>query len=86
MQKEDVREELEREPFVPLRIHLKSGKRYDIPHNRVAHFLGYGVLVFIGLKENSVQAKGYDRFPFEEIERIEQRPAKSNGQKRRKAS
>lgn len=86
MLKKEVQTELRREPFVPLRIHLKNGKHYDVPFREVAHMLGYGVLILIGLKQGSVQAQGYDRFPFDHIVRIEQRPARSDGRRRRKAS
>jgi hypothetical protein len=75
MLKEQVRTILTREPFTPFRIHLLNGKHYDIDHREVARFLGYGVLVFIGLKQGTHQAKGYDRFPFDHIVRIEDRPA-----------
>jgi len=86
MLKEDVRAELTPEPFVPLRLHLKGGKKFDVPFRDVAHMLGYGVLVFIGLKQGTHQAKGYDRFPFEHIVRIEHRPIKGGGRRRKKAS
>lgn len=76
MLKEDVRAELARDPFVPLRFHLKGNKTFDVPFRDVAHMLHRGVLVFIGLKEGTRQAKGYDRFAFENILRIEQRPAR----------
>jgi hypothetical protein len=83
MTKEEVRTILAREPFTPFRIHLVNGKHYDVEHRDVARFLGYGVLVFIGLKEGSHQAKGYDRFPFDHIVRIEDRPSV---RRRKKAS
>lgn len=86
MLKSEVKAELQREPFVPLRIHLTDGRHYDVPFREVAHLLGYGVLVFIGLKEGTHQAKSYDRFPFDHITRIEHRPARSSGRRRRKAS
>lgn len=71
MRKEDVEAELTREPFVPVRLHLTKGRKYDIAERRAAHMLGYGVLVLIGLKAGSVRAKGYDRFGFDAVERIE---------------
>lgn len=86
MLKEAVRAELNREPFVPLRIHLQNGKHYDVPFRQVAHMLGYGVLVLIGLKQGSVQAKGYDRFPFDHITRIEKLSTGGSSRRRRKAS
>ena len=58
MDKEAVRAELIREPFVPLRLHLSNGKTFDIPFRDAAHILSYGVLVFIGMKEGTRSAKG----------------------------
>jgi hypothetical protein len=84
MQKEEVQSVIAHEPFEPYRIHLQNGKHYDVLHRDVARYLGYGVLVFIGLKEGTHSAKGYDRFGFDEIVRIEQRP--SRGGRRKKAS
>jgi hypothetical protein len=83
MLKEEVRAELNREPFVPLRLYLTNGKTFDVPFRDVAHLLGYGVLVLIGLKKGTHLAKGYERFTFEQIERIEQRPS---SRRRKKAS
>lgn len=86
MLKEDVRAEITREPFVPLRLHLRNGKKFDVPFRDVAHMLGYGVLVFIGLKKGTHQAKSYDRFGFEDIVRIEHRPPRGKARGRKKAS
>jgi hypothetical protein len=86
MLKEDVRAEITREPFVPLRLHLRNGKTFDVPFRDVAHMLGCGVLVFIGLKEGTHQAKTYDRFSFEDILRIEHRPPRGKAHRPKKAS
>jgi hypothetical protein len=86
MLKEEVRAELTRDPFVPLRLHLKGGRKFDVPFRDVAHMLGYGVLVFIGLKEGTHQAKAYDRFPFDHIIRIEKLRTGGAGRRRKKAS
>ncbi len=75
---------LAREPFVPFRVHLENGKRYDVPFREVGHVLSFGFLVFIGMKQGTRSAKGYDRFPFEKIIRIEENPAAVR--RRRKAS
>ncbi len=74
MLKEQVQAELSRDPFVPLKIRLKDGKAFDVPFRDVAQLLGYGVLVFIGLKEGTHKAKSFDRFGFDQIDRIEQKP------------
>ena len=84
MLKELVRAELARDPFVPLRLYLRNGATFDIPFRDVARILSFGLLVFIGLKRGTRQAQSYDRFAFDDIVRIEQRPARSG--RRRKAS
>ena len=86
MKKEEVRGELTREPFVPLRLYLTDGRTFDVPFRQVAHMLGYGVLVLIGADIKAHTAKGYDRFAFEQIERIEPLPSKPSRGRRRKAS
>jgi hypothetical protein len=83
---DDVAAALERTPFVPFRLHLKDGRRFDISHRDVGHVLSYGVLVLLGLKEGSPKADGYDRFPFDAIARIELRSPKRGPSPRRKAS
>jgi len=84
MLKDDVKAIMDREPFRPFAFHLVNGKRYKVKTPEAARFLGYAVLFFIGHKEGTRQAKGYDRFTFEQIERIEELP--SNGRRRKKAS
>jgi hypothetical protein len=84
MLKEDVERELMREPFVPLRLHLKDGRRYDVPIREAARFNPVGIVVLIGVKPGTYQIKGYDRFSLDAIDRIEQRP-KREKRKRRKA-
>lgn len=86
MQKEDVRAEISRDPFVPLRLHLSTGKTFDIPFREVARMLPYGLLVFIGKKEGTHSSEGFDRFSFDQILRIEQRPARRTRSRRKKAS
>lgn len=84
---EEVRDELLREPFIPFRVHLSSGKKYDIPFRDAARLMSYGFLVFIGKKyEGSHRSKGFDRFPYDDIVRIEHRPAKGRRGSRKKAS
>jgi hypothetical protein len=85
MLRDQIEAELAREPFVPLRLHLRDGKTFDIPFRDVARVLPFGLLVFVGLKRGTRQAAGYDRFAFDNIIRIEQRRTR-NGQRRRKAS
>jgi hypothetical protein len=84
MEKEEVRTELNREPFVPLRLHLKDGKKLDVPLRQAAHMQPHGVLVLFGVKPGSCRIKGFDVFAFDKIDRIEQRPS-GEKRKRRKA-
>ena len=86
MEKEIVRSELNREPFVPLRLHLTDGRTFDLPVRQVAHILPYGILVMIGADVKARTANGYDRFSFEQIDRIEPIPAKDPGTPHRRAS
>jgi hypothetical protein len=86
MRKEDVRAALKRDPFEPVRLHLTDGRTYDVPFREVAHMLGYGVLVLIGLKQGTRVAEGYDRFAFDDIEKIEPLSAGGGKGRKRKAS
>jgi hypothetical protein len=83
MSKDEIKAELARDPFVPLRLHLKNGKRVSVPFREVAHVLKYDMLVLKGLKRGTHQARGYMTFDFDDVVRIEQL---RNGPRRRKAS
>ena len=85
MLKEEIKTLLNRDPFVPLRLHLRNGKTFDVQFREVAHLLSFGLLVLIGLKQGTHQAKTYDRFAFDDIVRIEPRPMRGGG-RRKKAS
>ncbi|HEY8749342.1 MAG TPA: agmatine deiminase family protein [Tepidisphaeraceae bacterium] len=78
MDREEIRTELTRDPFVPLRLHLTDKRTFEVPFRQVAHMISSGVLVLIGLKEGTHSADGYDRFACEKIEWIEQLPQKSD--------
>jgi hypothetical protein len=74
-----------RDPFVPFRMYVKPGKVFNVPFPEVARPMRDQVVVFIGMKQGTRQAKSFDSFPFDYIERIEERPSRGSG-KRRKAS
>ena len=78
MLKDEVITKLARDPFIPLRVHLQDGRKVKIPFRESAHlFPTWGLLVFIGMKEGTRTAKGYDRFPPDYITKIEKlRPPK----------
>ena len=46
MASEDIKQEIEREPYVPLRLHLASGKVMDVPYPGSA-FLRQNTLVIM---------------------------------------
>ncbi len=66
---EDLRSELEKQPFIPLRMHLVSGKTLDIAAQDAAWMLQNSVLIFhIPHSKES----GYDLISLLNIERLEQ--------------
>jgi hypothetical protein len=86
MDKDSVVKELDREPYVPLRLRLSDGRLVDVPFRHVAVPLKQHLLVFKGVKtKTSRQATGYDVLGYQLIERVEPRRA-SGGRGRRKAS
>ena len=67
MDREAVRAELDREPFVPLRLYLTKNRTFDVPIKKAAHMVYGGVLVFKGVNELKHTVEGYDRFAFEQL-------------------
>jgi len=86
MLKEEIEAELAREPFVPLRLYLRNGKKLPIPVREAALVMKDDMLVVIGAKPQTHQAKGYLTFDFDQVVRIEQLRGGKDGQGRRKAS
>jgi ABC-type arginine transport system ATPase subunit len=67
---EDVRSELEKQPFAAFRLHLVSGKTIDVATAAAAWMLQNAVLVF-----QAPQAHGrYDIVSLRNVERLEQLP------------
>ena len=81
MTSKDIEGELQNDPFIPLRLHLVSGKTIDVPFPGAAWILQNAVLVFQNPKPGRTIAEGYDVIAMRNIERIEHR-----GGKRKKAS
>jgi hypothetical protein len=67
MTSEDIRSELERIPFSPFRLHLVSGKIFDVQNVNNVAMLQNAILVYQPLPQN-----GYDVIALRNIERIEQ--------------
>ncbi|MGA2062259.1 MAG: hypothetical protein ABSG67_17385 [Thermoguttaceae bacterium] len=72
---EKLRDELRRQPFVPLRIHLTDGKIYDIRHPEMAMVTSREV--YIGREETSAGsgvARECDLVSLLHVVRVEQMP------------
>jgi hypothetical protein len=65
-------DELDRDPFTPLRLHLVRGKTLDILASGTAHPLRNALLVLRNPVLGSSRAEGYDVISYQNIERIEQ--------------
>ena len=72
MTSKDVEGELLREPFVPLKLHLVSGKTVNIGWPGMAWLLQNSILVFQNTRPGLPRAEGYDVIALRNIERIEQ--------------
>jgi hypothetical protein len=72
MTTEDMRQELERGPFVPLRLHLSSGKTIDVGYPSTAWLRQNTLLIVHPLEAGTVRIGSYDVVALRLIERIEQ--------------
>lgn len=72
MTTEDVKQELVREPFVPLRLHLSSGQTIEIPYPNTAWVRQNALLIVHPLQRGTAEIGGYDVVALRLIERIEQ--------------
>jgi hypothetical protein len=73
MTQEDVKQELDRDPYVPLRLHLASGKTVDIPYPYTAWVLRQNTLLVVHPLHRGTHAIGeYDVVALRLIERVEQ--------------
>jgi len=72
MTTEDLRQEIEREPFVPLRLHLSSGKTMDVEYPNSAFVRQNTLLIVHRLAPNTAAIGNYDVVALRLIERIEQ--------------
>jgi hypothetical protein len=70
MNPEDVKQELEREPLVPLRLHLTSGEKVNIEHPNSAFVRQNTLLVVHRLAPNTAAIGDYDVIALRLIERI----------------
>jgi hypothetical protein len=67
----DLVAELERQPFVPLRIHLVSGKTIRVTSPNAAFLLQNALMLIKGKKSGKAMVDGYDVIALRNIERVE---------------
>jgi hypothetical protein len=72
MTTEDLEQELDRDPFVPLRLHLASGQKIPIEYPNSAFVRDNTLLIVHRLEPGTSKIGGYDVVAFRLIERIEQ--------------
>jgi hypothetical protein len=72
MTTEDVRQELDREPWVPLRLLLSSGKTIDIEYSKSAFTRQNTLLIVHRVSSMTHEIGTYDVIALRLIERIEQ--------------
>ena len=72
MTPEDVNQELDRKPFVPLRLHLSSGQKIEIEYANSAFVRQNTLLVVHRLAPGTHAIGNYDVIAMRLIERIEQ--------------
>jgi hypothetical protein len=77
MTSQDVQRELERKPFVPLRLHLSSGQVINVPYEGTAWVRQNTVVIVHPLARGSAAIGNYDMIALRLIERIEQIPETS---------
>lgn len=72
MSSEVIKQELEREPFIPLRLHLSSGKTIDVPYPNTAWVRQSTLVIVHPLRRGTAEIGNYDVIALRLIERIEQ--------------
>jgi hypothetical protein len=72
MTDEQIKEELDIEPFKPLRLHLVSGKTLDVLRPDAVMPLRDRLLLFRNMAKSGRGAESYDIVSYQNIERIEQ--------------
>lgn len=72
MTAEDMKQELAREPFVPLRLHLSSGQKIDVLYSHTAWIRQNTLLIVYPLTRATYEIGNYDVVALRLIERIEQ--------------
>jgi hypothetical protein len=71
MNAEELRKELRRQPFVPLRFHLSDGKSYDVKHPEMVFLTRSWMYVGIESKLGSGVAEDHDLVSLMHVVRVE---------------
>ena len=82
MTSEDVLQELEREPFVPFRLHLSSGQKVDVKDPATAWMRQNTLLLVHPLRPGTKRIGNHDVIALRMIEKIE---TIENGRPRRRS-
>lgn len=72
MTSEDIKQEIDRDPFVPFRLHLASGKAIDVLFPNTAWVRQNTVLIVHPIHKGTSEIGNYDVIALRLIERIEQ--------------
>ncbi len=70
MTSEDLRSEIEKEPFTPLRIHMVSGKTIDVTIASTVTMMQNAILVLSRPDTSQQAAEGYNVIALRNIERL----------------
>jgi hypothetical protein len=85
MTSENIKHEIERHPFVPVRLHLASGKELDIHDPGTVWFERRALLIMHRIRPGSQDIGRYDVIAFDSVERIQQIDGRTgNGKKTRR--
>lgn len=86
MTSKDFTAELDKQPFIPFRVHMVSGKTLDVKLPKAAWLMQNSVLIFQDPVADSQAVTGYDVVALRNIERLEQtldaKPARRGVRKR----
>jgi hypothetical protein len=81
MKAEELIEQLEERPFLPLRIHMSNGRMHDVRHPENA-IVGEGV-VALAVPQNGSELPRIRLISLAHINEVEAVPPTGNGKKRR---
>ena len=84
MTSENIKSELDREPFRPFRLHLVSGKEFVVSSPNDAHMLQDAVMVFERRRPDSERHDKYHVIDLLNIERVEVLPSSGKYQSRKR--